>query len=332
MELSASQFCQRYHVGRDGQLQRYPNPDKVIVLKLLALPSTRGGPRYGEYCMSNLTVHRPWKGIVDDAFRGVADVQLDPADDDNTLSEDHRRVVVVWKWYLRERNASGGKPEVQFGERLSERLSETRWQQEDGNDDDGLFCDEPAEWMDAAGMDGNAGRRSGDGATPDMTWDNDYDCDAFRLAEDPQNFSSAPSFVAEKRSQSGGAALDGAGIPVVFPGQLNERQRQAFDIVKKNGDADDGDDLRMPVLGTAGTGKSWLVYTLSKLLSDHIRQAALTGMAAFLIGRSTLHSLLCLPVRGGKDLQGDSLKNYKRGWQASNTSSSTSCPWLVRCR
>ena len=76
-------------------------------------------------------------------------------------------------------------------------------------------------------------------------------------------------------------------------------------------DADDGGALRMLVLGTAGTGKSWLVYALSNLLGDHVRRAAPTGMAAFLIGGSTLHSLLSLPVRDRKDLQGDSLKKLQ---------------------
>ena len=119
------------------------------------------------------------------------------------------------------------------------------------------------------------------------------------------------SFIAETRSQSGGTAPDGAGIPVVLPDQLNERQRQAFGSVKKHHDADDGGALRMLVLGTAGPGGSWLVYTLSNLLGAHVRRVAPTGMAAFPIGGNTFHSLLCLPVRGGKDLQGDSLKKLQ---------------------
>ena len=122
---------------------------------------------------------------------------------------------------------------------------------------------------------------------------------------------SAPSFIAEKRSQSGGTAPDGAGIPVVLPGQLNERQRQAFGMVKTHHDADDGGALRIFFLGTAGTGKLWLVYALSNLLGDNVRRAAPTGMNAFLIGGSTLYSLLCFPVRGWEDLQGDSLKTLQ---------------------
>ena len=69
-----------------------------------------------------------------------------------------------------------------------------------------------------------------------------------------------------------------------------------------------GEPLRMMVLGTAGTGKSYLVYALSRLLGGFLRRAAPTGMAGFFIAGSTLHSLLRLPVRQGKNLQGQSLK------------------------
>ncbi|CAN0479104.1 unnamed protein product [Ascophyllum nodosum] len=68
----------------------------------------------------------------------------------------------------------------------------------------------------------------------------------------------------------------------------------------------------MMVLGTAGTGKSWLVNALSHLLGGGIRRAAPTGMAAFLIGGSTLHSLLKLPLRAGRAFTGDSLKRLQQ--------------------
>ncbi|CAN0556889.1 unnamed protein product, partial [Ectocarpus sp. 12 AP-2014] len=63
----------------------------------------------------------------------------------------------------------------------------------------------------------------------------------------------------------------------------------------------------MMVLGTAGTGKSYLVYALSRL-GGFLRRAAPTGMAGFLVAGSTLHSLLRLSVRQGRNLQGRSLK------------------------
>ena len=109
---------------------------------------------------------------------------------------------------------------------------------------------------------------------------------------------------AKKAAAGTGPVTD---IPDVTPDSLNEWQRNCYDVVKhhfENG----GEPLRMMVLGTAGTGKSYLVYALSRLLGGFLRRAAPTGMAGFLIAGSTLHSLLRLPVRQGKNLQGQSLK------------------------
>ena len=64
---------------------------------------------------------------------------------------------------------------------------------------------------------------------------------------------------AKKAAAGTGRVTD---IPHVAPDSLNERQRNCYDVVKhhfENG----GEPLRMMVLGTAGTGKSYLVYALS---------------------------------------------------------------------
>ena len=98
----------------------------------------------------------------------------------------------------------------------------------------------------------------------------------------------------------------------VLPDALNLRQRQCYDVIEHHYNASISGQtippLRMMILGTAGTGKSWLVYALSRLLGGHVRRAAPTGMAAFLIAGCTLHSLLRLPVKGGRNLQGAALK------------------------
>ena len=108
---------------------------------------------------------------------------------------------------------------------------------------------------------------------------------------------------------------DNRRVPVVLPSQLNQRQRFAYEIVSAHKDGlRQRKPLRMMVLGTAGTGKSWLVNALSHLLGGRIRRAAPTGMAAFLIGGSTLHSLLKLPLRAGRALTGDSLKRLQQSY------------------
>ncbi|CAM9650694.1 unnamed protein product, partial [Laminaria digitata] len=50
VQLSAFQFCQRFYVGKDGYLQKLPDDSKVVVIKLPAMSSTKGGSRYAAYC------------------------------------------------------------------------------------------------------------------------------------------------------------------------------------------------------------------------------------------------------------------------------------------
>ena len=111
----------------------------------------------------------------------------------------------------------------------------------------------------------------------------------------------------------GGGPPDNRRVLVVLPSQLNQRQRFAYEIVRAHKDGlGEREPLRMMVLGTAGTGKSWLVNALSYLLGGRTRRAAPTSMAAFLTGGSTLPSLLKLPLRAGRALTGDSLKRLQQ--------------------
>ena len=115
-----------------------------------------------------------------------------------------------------------------------------------------------------------------------------------------------------RRQQVEGGPTYNWRVPVVLSSQLHERQLRAYEIVRTHeGDHSERKPLRMMVLGTTGTIKSWLVNALSHLLGSSIRRAAPTGMAAFLIGGSTLHGLLKFPLRAGRYLQGESLEKLQ---------------------
>ena len=65
--------------------------------------------------------------------------------------------------------------------------------------------------------------------------------------------------------------------------------------------------LRLIVSGQGGTGKSRVIDYLNRKISQHLSEvsitvvvAAPTGLAAFNIGRTTIHRLLSLPVEHGK--------------------------------
>ena len=74
----------------------------------------------------------------------------------------------------------------------------------------------------------------------------------------------------------------------------------------------------MMVQETAGAGESWLVNALFHLLGRRTRRVVLTEMTAILIGGSTLHSLLQLPLWAGRALQGDSLKKLQHSLNGVN--------------
>ena len=64
---------------------------------------------------------------------------------------------------------------------------------------------------------------------------------------------------------------DNRDVPVVLPSQLNQRQLFVYEIVRAYKDGlGEREALRMIVLliGTAGTGKSWLVNALVDLLIE----------------------------------------------------------------
>ena len=115
-----------------------------------------------------------------------------------------------------------------------------------------------------------------------------------------------------------------------LPRDLNEKQLQAFAIVgnfllqvDRKG-VDKVPQLLVNISGAAGTGKTFFLNTLRRWTQDNIKNfgnefvlpAAPTGAAAFLIGGSTLHSLLYLPTKLKKNqrmprLDGSRLKSLQ---------------------
>ena len=107
-------------------------------------------------------------------------------------------------------------------------------------------------------------------------------------------------------------------VPTLDTNDLTEQQQIAYQIVSNHytscSEGHMPDPLLMQILGTAGTGKSFLIGTLINLLSNHCLITTTTGMAAYHIHGMTLHSVLQLPVRDHNcnDLQGSSLASLQQ--------------------
>jgi hypothetical protein len=133
------------------------------------------------------------------------------------------------------------------------------------------------------------------------------------------------AWLAEQRRASSGA--DSMDVPHVDHHDLQGAQRDVFLQVmawyhKKLSPGPDGPPppLRINIDGTAGTGKSFLIYAISTALSDLANEKgapdplirlAPTGIAAYNIRGWTLNSGLGIPVRTWGDLSGTGLARHQ---------------------
>jgi Cdc6-like AAA superfamily ATPase len=78
-------------------------------------------------------------------------------------------------------------------------------------------------------------------------------------------------------------------IPIVNEHDLNEMQHFAYKLVQYF--TSNQEQLLLIINGEGGTGKTHLIYEISKLLKNKLKRCAPTAKAAFLIKGQTLHSL-----------------------------------------
>jgi DNA replication protein DnaC len=100
---------------------------------------------------------------------------------------------------------------------------------------------------------------------------------------------------------------------VVLPSSLNGEQKQVYKMVEYH--HKENQQLLMILIGTAGTGKSYTIKAITHYLGRHLKKAAPTAKAAFIIAGETLHSLLKIPVQKDgvplQDLSAESLKELQ---------------------
>ena len=103
----------------------------------------------------------------------------------------------------------------------------------------------------------------------------------------------------------------------VDPARLNRQQMLAYNILASHHAALNGatppEPLQVVITGTAGSGKSYLIYALKCPLGDTCILTRTTGLAGYNIDGCTLHSALQLPVRNhnNNDLQGTVLQSLQ---------------------
>ncbi len=123
------------------------------------------------------------------------------------------------------------------------------------------------------------------------------------------NMEEAPSFISQQQQVAGEHIFTTSTNPV----NLQGKQLQVYTAVCEHSKASSPSQLNMIVSGTAGTGKSYLIHCLRILLTNQLRVAAPTDVAAFNVDGHTLPSLFSLPTkRVFKDLEGDRLHQLQQ--------------------
>jgi len=139
------------------------------------------------------------------------------------------------------------------------------------------------------------------------------DCDHSHVWSDAStaypNLDELPAFIATQRQ----SAQERLFTTTADPANLQGKQLATYNLIKHHLESTDPNPLRMIISGTAGTGKSYLIHCLRMLLQNNLYVVAPTGVAAFNVDGSTLHSFLSLPTRGEfKDLEEEHLNRLQQ--------------------
>ena len=179
---------------------------------------------------------------------------------------------------------------------------------EEDEEDDAVEAEEQPDWVDVyAGQ-----NQIYEGVERDFDYDDggeDYDWSSTRIilpeGEDPTKWLQE-SIKADDEQQTESADLD---LPQVCPLSLNENQKAIVSLVLLAlynfvENTEYYHPLRLVVSGTAGTGKSYVIKCLQRLVrqvfeaNDAIQVITPTGNAAHLVHGSTAHSFLGVPTGG----------------------------------
>jgi type I site-specific restriction endonuclease len=89
-------------------------------------------------------------------------------------------------------------------------------------------------------------------------------------------------------------------IPSVEFTQLNDKQLFVYNLIKHF--IENEEQLLMIVNGAGGTGKTFTIFAITKLLKKKVKRSAPTAKAAFLIKGETLHSQFRIHTTIKKDV------------------------------
>ena len=280
-------FAQHYTIPRQGGEPK-PRNKKVVVIVRPYLSPEPDSPDYDyeQYCRQKLMLHRPFRderqlldGYV--TFTESYASYLRTGDIPPCLQDDIYRLEQAERTRNDDSDDSDENEDNSSGDRESRGRNVEEWM---------LICQHRAHLGD-----------NQESFTSDIDW--------LEAARTYPNLDEAPSFIARSK-QTHTPRQDSLNLP--NPELLQGNQRRVYQAVQRQLTQLNLDPLRMIVSGTAGTGKSFLIGCLKRLLGRKVVVLAPTGVAAFNVNGCTLHSALRLPTKGEiKNLEGDALRQLQ---------------------
>jgi ATP-dependent DNA helicase PIF1 len=279
-------FAQNYTIPRQGGEPK-PRNKKVVVIVRPYISPDPDSPEYERYCRQKLVLHRPFR-------------------DEQQLLDGFETFTESFASYLRTGNVS---PCLQDDIHRLEQAERTRDDNSDDSDEaeDNSQGDRESsrsrnveEWMLICQHRAQLG-----GSHESST----LDVDSLEAARRYPSLDEAPSFITRSK-ETHTPRHDSVNLP--NPELLQGNQCQVYEAVQRQLTQLHLQPLCMIISGTAGTGKSFLIGCLKRLLGRKVIVLAPTGVAAFNVNGCTLHSALRLPTEGEiKNLEGDALRQLK---------------------
>ena len=259
---------------------------------LSCISSNPKSKHFGSYCKYQLLKYKPWKHSQEDAW--------------DNLGECDETFTGAWQCFLNTSYAHSHVPEWhnKLHSVIEHRESDSNISQMEIERSDS----KRKEWMILSDLRQQfSDQISIDPTIPQYDWQSDREKYSIQQIEE------MPTWIKLQKEQN-----PDHGLVVrhnINLESLNAMQRKAYDLVKSHyeDNTEDKEPLLLMILGVAGTGKSYLIHAIKKLLLECCAVCAPTGKASFNIRGVTLHSLLRLPVgqRRLGDLAGESLSQLQ---------------------
>ena len=287
-------FAQHFSNPRNHGDEPNPRQKKVVVVVRPYISPEPNGPQYEQYCKQKLMLHKPFRQdheLMDtqDTIAKAYEVYLMSENVPQSIQDDVQRLL--------DHNT---QDDTNDGQNTADNTSHGQNEHTDTSDHQNFHVED---WMLICQHRMQVDETSQNQTNLDFDW-----CEAGRQYP---NLHEAAQFITQHCEHAHATAE--SNNTTYDPQRLQGKQLQVYNQVLHHSQHLHLEPLRIIVSGTAGTGKSFLIGCLAKLLQAAVKIMAPTGVAALNVHGYTLHSLLHLPTRGElKDLQGESLNDLQK--------------------